>query len=245
LIVVKSRDELEVMREGGGMLAEMLSALASEVRPGIRTRELDEMVEEWMAQKGVVASFKGYNGFPASVCVSVNEEVVHGIPGERLLRQGDIVSLDLGVHHRGFHTDAAITVPVGEVSEEARQLIETTRESLLEGIRQARPGNHVGDIGAAIQRYVEERGFSVIREYTGHGVGRQLHEDPQVPNFMCGRGAMLRPGMTLAIEPMVAAGDWRTRVGADKWVVLTADGSPAAHFEHTIAVTDGEPEVFA
>ncbi len=227
------------------MLAEMLSALASEVRPGIRTRELDEMVEEWMAQKGVVASFKGYNGFPASVCVSVNEEVVHGIPGERLLRQGDIVSLDLGVHHRGFHTDAAITVPVGEVSEEARQLIETTRESLLEGIRQARPGNHVGDIGAAIQRYVEERGFSVIREYTGHGVGRQLHEDPQVPNFMCGRGAMLRPGMTLAIEPMVAAGDWRTRVGADKWVVLTADGSPAAHFEHTIAVTDGEPEVFA
>ena len=233
------------MREGGGMLAEMLSALASEVRPGIRTRELDEMVEEWMAQKGVVASFKGYNGFPASVCVSVNEEVVHGIPGERLLRQGDIVSLDLGVHHRGFHTDAAITVPVGEVSEEARQLIETTRESLLEGIRQARPGNHVGDIGAAIQRYVEERGFSVIREYTGHGVGRQLHEDPQVPNFMCGRGAMLRPGMTLAIEPMVAAGDWRTRVGADKWVVLTADGSPAAHFEHTIAVTDGEPEVFA
>jgi len=234
-----------VMREGGGMLAEMLSALASEVRPGIRTRELDEMVEEWMAQKGVVASFKGYNGFPASVCVSVNEEVVHGIPGERLLRQGDIVSLDLGVHHRGFHTDAAITVPVGEVSEEARQLIETTRESLLEGIRQARPGNHVGDIGAAIQRYVEERGFSVIREYTGHGVGRQLHEDPQVPNFMCGRGAMLRPGMTLAIEPMVAAGDWRTRVGADKWVVLTADGSPAAHFEHTIAVTDGEPEVFA
>ncbi|HHE41034.1 MAG TPA: type I methionyl aminopeptidase [Dehalococcoidia bacterium] len=234
-----------MMREGGGMLAEMLSALASEVRPGIRTRELDEMVEEWMAQKGVVASFKGYNGFPASVCVSVNEEVVHGIPGERLLRQGDIVSLDLGVHHRGFHTDAAITVPVGEVSEEARQLIETTRESLLEGIRQARPGNHVGDIGAAIQRYVEERGFSVIREYTGHGVGRQLHEDPQVPNFMCGRGAMLRPGMTLAIEPMVAAGDWRTRVGADKWVVLTADGSPAAHFEHTIAVTDGEPEVFA
>jgi methionyl aminopeptidase len=245
LIVVKSREELELMREGGGILAGMLSALALEVKPGIRTRDLNEMVERLMASQGVVASFKGYNGYPASVCVSVNEEVVHGIPGERVLKDGDVVSLDLGVYHRGFHTDAAVTVPVGEPGAQASRLIETTREALMEGISQARAGNHVGDIGVAIQRYAEARGFGVIREYTGHGVGRQLHEDPQVPNFACGQGAVLRPGMTLAIEPMIAAGDWRTKVGPDKWVVSTADGSLAAHFEHTIAVTDGEPEVFA
>jgi len=233
------------MRECGGILAGMLSALALEVKPGIRTVQLNDTVERWMEESGVVASFKGYNGFPASVCVSVNDEVVHGIPGERELKDGDLVSLDLGVYHRGFHSDAAVTVAVGEVSEEVRRLIEVTRESLREGIRQARPGNHVGDIGAAIQQYVEGRGFSVVREYTGHGVGRHLHEDPQVPNFACGRGMTLRPGMTLAIEPMIAAGGWKTRVGPDKWVVHTDDGSLAAHFEHTIAVTDGEPEVFA
>lgn len=233
------------MREGGGILAGMLSALALEVKPGIRTGDLNDIVERKMVENSVTASFKGYNGYPASVCVSVNDEVVHGIPGERVLKDGDIVSLDLGVYHRGFHSDAAVTVAVGEATEEARRLMEATREALNEGIDQARSGNHVGDIGAAIQHYAEARGFSVIREYTGHGVGRQLHEDPQVPNFSCGPGALLRPGMTLAIEPMIAAGDWRTRVGPDKWVVFTADGSLAAHFEHTIVVTDGEPEVFA
>ncbi len=233
------------MRESGSILAEMLLQLASEVTAGIRTSELNDFVERKMMERGVVASFKGYGGFPANVCVSINEEVVHGIPGERVLRNGDIVSLDLGVYHRGFHSDAAVTVAVGEVPDTAKRLIETTREALREGIGRAYPGNHVGDIGTAIQRYAEAQGFSVIREYTGHGVGRQLHEDPQVPNFACGRGPVLRPGMTLAIEPMLAAGDWKTRVGPDKWVVCTADNSLAAHFEHTIAVTDGEPEVFA
>ncbi len=245
MIVIKSREELDAMRESGSILAEMLSELASEVRAGIKTSELNDFVERKMLVRAVVASFKGYGGFPASVCVSVNEEVVHGIPGERALKNGDIVSLDLGVYHRGFHSDAAVTVAVGEVPDTAKHLIETTRKALREGIGRACPGNHVGDIGTAIQQYAEAQGFSVIREYTGHGVGRQLHEDPQVPNFACGRGPVLRPGMTLAIEPMLAAGDWKTRVGPDKWVVCTVDNSLAAHFEHTIAVTDGEPEVFA
>lgn len=245
MIVVKSPEEIELMRECGNILATILAQVKQEVRPGIRTSALDEMVVEEMKKWGVIASFKGYHGYPASLCVSINNEVVHGIPGARVVREGDVVSLDLGVFHRGFHTDAAVTVGAGEMSSQARKLIEVTEAALQEGVNQARAGNHVGDISAAVQRHAESKGLAVVREYTGHGVGRELHEEPQVPNFECGKGPLLRKGMTIAIEPMVTNGGWETRVAGNRWTVLTADGSLSAHFEHSIAITDGEPEVFA
>ena len=245
MIVVKSPEEIELMRECGNILATILAQVKQEVRPGIRTSALDEMVVEEMKKWGVIASFKGYHGYPASLCVSINNEVVHGIPGARVVREGDVVSLDLGVFHRGFHTDAAVTVGAGEMSSQARKLIEVTEAALQEGVNQARAGNHVGDISVAVQRHAESKGLAVVREYTGHGVGRELHEEPQVPNFECGKGPLLRKGMTIAIEPMVTNGGWRTRVAGNRWTVLTADGSLSAHFEHSIAITDGEPEVFA
>ncbi|MBN1151633.1 MAG: type I methionyl aminopeptidase [Dehalococcoidia bacterium] len=246
MIVVKSREELEVMREGGAVLVEILDRLKDEVRAGVSTGELDEVVVEEMKRRGVVASFKGYHGYPASVCVSINDEVVHGIPGSRIVREGDVVSIDLGVLHRGFHTDAALTIGVGSISERAAKLIEVTRGALDAGVAQAREGKHLGDISAAVQQYVERAGMAVVREYTGHGVGRELHEDPQVPNFVTGgKGPVLRAGMTLAIEPMVTIGGWRTRVAENNWTVLTADGSWSAHFEHSVAVTSGDPVVFA
>ena len=246
MIVVKSPEEIGAMRDSGAILAELLDNVKREVKAGVSTAALDEWVAAEMQRKGVKASFKGYQGFPASVCVSVNDEVVHGIPGSRVLRDGDVVSIDCGVYHRGFHSDAAITVGVGEISQQAARLIEVTRESLSQGLKYVRAGNHVGDISAAIQRHVEGAGLSVVREYTGHGVGRELHEEPQIPNFVVGgKGPLLRAGMTLAIEPMVTAGGWRTRVAGNRWTVLTLDGSLAAHFEHSVAVTDGEPIVFA
>jgi methionyl aminopeptidase len=246
LILVKSSEELEVMREGGAILVEILDRVRDEVIAGVSTRELDEVVGVEMKRRGVVASFKGYHGYPASVCVSINDEVVHGIPGSRIVKDGDVVSIDLGVLHHGFHTDAALTVGVGSIGERAAKLIEVTRGALDAGVEQVREGNHVGDISAAIQQYVERAGMAVVREYTGHGVGRELHEDPQVPNFaMGGKGPLLRAGMTLAIEPMVTVGSWRTRVAENNWTVLTADGSWSAHFEHSVAVTTGEPVVFA
>ncbi len=245
MIVVKSPEEIQLMRECGSILATILAQVKQEVRPGIRTSALDEMVVEEMKKWGVIASFKGYHGYPASLCVSINNEVVHGIPGARVVREGDVVSLDLGVFHRGFHTDAAVTVGAGEMSSQARKLIEVTESALQEGVNQARAGNHVGDISAAVQRHAESKGLAVVREYTGHGVGRELHEDPQVPNFECGKGPLLRKGMTIAIEPMVTNGGWRTRVSGNRWTVLTADGSLSAHFEHSIAITDGEAEIFA
>ena len=233
------------MRESGSILATILTQVKQEVRPGIRTSALDDMVVEEMKKWGVVASFKGYHGYPASLCVSINNEVVHGIPGARVIQEGDVVSLDLGVFHQGFHSDAAVTVGAGDISVEARKLIEVTEGALDEGLKQAREGNHVGDISVAVQRYAESNGLAVVREYTGHGVGRELHEDPQVPNFECGKGPLLRKGMTLAIEPMVTNGGWRTKVAGNRWTVLTADGSLSAHFEHSIEITDGEPSVFA
>ena len=246
MILVKSREELEVMREGGAILVEILDRVKDEVRVGVSTSELDEVVVEEMRRRGAIASFKGYHGYPASVCVSINDEVVHGIPGSRIVRDGDVVSIDLGVLHRGFHSDAALTVGVGSISERAARLIEVTRGALDAGVEKAREGNHVGDISAAVQQYVERAGMAVVREYTGHGVGRDLHEDPQVPNFVTGgKGPVLRAGMTLAIEPMVTIGGWRTRVAENNWTVLTADGSWSAHFEHSVAVTTGEPVVFA
>ncbi len=243
MVVIKSNEEIAIMRKCGKILAAILDKLRMEVRPGIKTGQLDVIVAEESKKRGVIPSFKNYRGFPANLCVSVNDEIVHGIPGERILQEGDIVSLDVGAKLNGFHTDAAITISVGRISREAKELIAVTEGSLKAGIAQARNGMRVDDISSAIQNYVESRGFSVVREYTGHGVGRDLHEEPQVPNFVAGKGPLLRKGMTLAIEPMVNAGDWRTKLAANGWTVLTADGSLSAHFEHTIAITDGEAEI--
>jgi len=232
------------MREAGRIVATVLEMLKLEIRPGMRTEELDIIANRELEKLGGIPSFKGYRGFPASLCVSVNDEIVHGIPGQRVLQEGDIVSLDFGAIASGFHGDAAITVGLGEISPQAEQLMEATRGALQAGIAAAYAGARLGDISAAVQQYAESRGYSVVREYTGHGIGRQMHEEPQIPNFgMPGQGPVLKKGMTLALEPMVNIGDWRTRVGEDHWLVLTSDGSLSAHFEHTIVITDGEPEV--
>jgi len=243
MVVIKSDDEIAIMKKCGRILSVILDRLRTEARPGITTAELDMIMAEESRKRGVTPSFKNYRGFPANLCVSVNDEIVHGIPGERTLKEGDIVSLDVGAMLNGFHTDAAITVGAGRISREAEDLIAVTEASLKSGIAQAKSGAWVGDISSAIQSYVESKGFSVVREYTGHGVGRDLHEEPQIPNFLFGKGCLLRRGMTRAIEPMVNAGDWHTRLGTNQWTVLTADGSLSAHFEHTIAITDDEPEI--
>jgi len=245
MITIKSPEEIAIMRQCGKILAAILDKLRMEVRPGVKTRWLDTVMAEESQKRGVKPSFKNYQGFPANLCVSVNDEVVHGIPSERVLKEGDIVSLDVGVIYSGFHTDAAITVGVGKINNQAKELIATTEGSLKAGITQANCGTHVGDIAAAVQDYVESRGFCVVREYTGHGVGRELHEEPQIPNFAFGKGPLLRRGMTLAIEPMVNAGDWHTRLAPNQLTVLTADGSLSAHFEHTIVITDGKAEILA
>jgi methionyl aminopeptidase len=243
MVIIKSDEEIAIMRKCGRILADILDKLRAEVRPGIKTARLDMIMAEESRKRGVLPSFKNYRGFPASLCVSVNDEIVHGIPGERVLEEGDIVSVDVGAKLNGFHTDAAVTIGVGEISKEAEDLIVVTEDSLKSGIAQAISGAWVGDISSAIQSYVESKGFSVVREYTGHGVGRDLHEEPQIPNFAVDKGSLLRKGMTLAIEPMVNAGGWRTRLAANQWTVLTADGSLSAHFEHTVAITDNEPEI--
>ena len=243
MVIIKSDEEIVIMRKCGKILAAILNRLRAEVRPEIKTGQLDVVMAEESKKMGVIPSFKNYRGFPASLCVSVNDEIVHGIPGERILQEGDIVSLDVGAKLNGFHTDAAITIGVGRISKEAEDLIAVTEGSLKSGIAQAISGAWVEDISSAIQHYVESKGFSVVREYTGHGVGRDLHEEPQIPNFVAGKGLLLRKGMTLAIEPMVNAGDWHTKLAANQWTVLTADGSLSAHFEHTVAITDNEAEV--
>ena len=232
------------MRQAGRIVATILEVLKLQVRPGMKTKELDIIAVSELARLGAKSSFKGYRGFPASLCVSVNDEIVHGIPGKRVLCEGDIVSLDFGAIFAGFHGDAAVTVGMGSVSPKAKQLMETTEGALKAGIAAACPGARLGDISAAIQHYAESRGYSVVREFTGHGIGREMHEEPQIPNFgLPGQGPVLKKGMTLAIEPMVNIGDWHTRLGDDHWVVFTSDGSLSAHFEHTIAITDAEPEV--
>jgi len=243
-IIIKSDREIAIMRQAGRIAATILGVLSEQVRPGMKTKELDVIAARELDRLGAKPSFKGYRGFPANLCVSVNDEIVHGIPGERVLVEGDIVSLDIGAIFNGFQGDAAVTLPVGKISSAAKELIETTKGALEAGIRAARPGARLGDISAAIQNYAESRDYSVVREYTGHGIGREMHEEPQIPNFgPPGVGPVLRKGMTLALEPMVNAGGWRTRLGNDHWVVLTADGSLSAHFEYTIAITNGEPEV--
>jgi len=232
------------MRQAGHITAEVLQAVAAAVRPGMKTAELDAIVEQEVRRHGVVASFRGYRGYPASLCVSINDQVVHGIPGPRVIQEGDLVALDVGVIYNGFQGDAAVTVGAGNIGAEARRLMEGSLAALWAGISGARAGAHLGAVSATIQQYVESRGFSVVREYVGHGIGSQMHEDPQVPNFgVPDEGPRLRPGMTLALEPMVNQGDWRTRLDPDGWTVYTLDGSLSAHFEHTIAITDGEAEI--
>ena len=244
-IIIKSRDEREKMREAGHIVAEILAKLRSAVRPGITTADLDVIAAAELKQRGAKASFLGYHGYPASVCTSVNDEIVHGIPGKRVLKDGDIISIDFGAIYHGWHGDSAITVPVGEVSSEVKRLLKVTEDSLYRGIATARAGNRVQDIGRAVQSFVEAEGFSVVRQYGGHGVGRSMHEDPQVLNYIEPGypNPMLRPGMVIAIEPMVVMGAKETQVLSDKWTVVTADGSYAAHFEHTVAITEGDADI--
>lgn len=243
-IIIRSAAEIAAMRRAGMVVASTLKILSKEIRVGMTTRQLDDIALRELARYGAKSSFKGYGGFPATVCVSINEEIVHGIPGARKIREGDIVSLDFGAIVDGFHGDAALTVSVGSISPEAEQLLETTKGSLEAGIAVAHPGAHLSDISAAIQHYAESRGFPVVREYTGHGIGREMHQEPQIPNFgLPGHGPILRKGMALAIEPMVNIGGWQTKVKNDHWTVVTADSSLSAHFEKTIAITDGEAEV--
>jgi methionyl aminopeptidase len=244
-IILKSDDEIALMRHAGSVVAQTLNKLVDALEPGLVVKDLDKIVRREFEKHNVVPTFLGYHGYPATVCVSVNEEIVHGIPGTRVIQDGDIVSLDLGCTYKGFVADSAVTVIVGNGHDPQRQkLVEVAKEALDAGIAQARAGNKLGQISHAIQEHIEANGFGVVREYVGHGVGRDMHEEPQVPNFgPPDKGPVLKKGMVLALEPMVTAGDWRTRQLADHWTVVTADGSLAAHFEHTIAITDDDPEV--
>ena len=241
---IKSARELDLMREAGGVVARTKALLAESIRPGITTGELDRIAEESIRGQGAVPSFKGYLGFPATTCISLNEEIVHGIPGNRVIREGDMVSMDLGAIVEGFHSDTAFTVGVGEVPPEVVRLIEATNRALTLGIAEARDGARIGDISAAVQGYAEGLGYSVVRQYVGHGIGRSLHEEPQVPNHgVEGRGPLLREGMVIAIEPMLNVGGWETEQMNDGWTVVTADRSLSAHFEDTVAITSSGPEV--
>lgn len=232
------------MRAAGALLHKVMDDLEKAVEPGITTGQLDDIARQTIEGSGAEPAFLGYHGYPATLCVSVNEQVVHGIPGIRKLKNGDIVSIDCGLILKGFYADMAVTLPVGEVSDIAKELMRTTREALEVGINQMRSGNRLGTLSAAIQNHVEPKGFGVVRDYTGHGIGRRMHEPPQVPNYgEPETGLRLKPGMVLALEPMVNVGTWRTRTLADGWTVVTADGTLSAHFEHTVAVTSGEPLV--
>ena len=243
-INVKSPQELQSMRQAGQVVAAAIEALLAAIQPGMKAKDLDLIADREIRRLGASPSFKGYRGFPATICVSFNEEIVHGIPGDRVVREGDIVSIDVGAIVDDHHGDSAVTVAVGNVPPEVERLIETTRLSLEEGIKAAVTGNRVGDISAAIQRFAEPGGYGIVREYVGHGIGRSLHEEPSVPNFgEVGRGPLLKPGMVIAIEPMLNMGGWQTRILQDNWTVVTADGSLSAHFEHTLAVTEQGPEV--
>ena len=245
MVSIKTARELSLMKDACEISAGALRAAGEAVRPGISTYEIDTIVRRYIEKQGASPSFLGYGGFPASACISVNNVVIHGIPAKTtILRDGDIVSVDVGAYYRGFHGDNAYTFPCGAISESAKALLDATRESLYEGIKQATVFNRIGDIGHAVQEYVEARGYSVVRSYVGHGVGAKLHEDPSVPNYgTSGRGVKLLPGMTIAIEPMVNEGAHHTRVLGDKWTVVTVDGRLSAHFEHTIAITPDGPRI--
>ena len=245
MIILKSSREIELMRQAGKITAAARALAGAMVAPGVSTREIDRAVHRFIESQGAAPSFLGYNGFPASVCISVNDEVIHGIPGSRVLREGDIVSVDVGAFKGGYHGDCAATYPCGKISDEARRLIEVTRQSFFEGLRYAREGYRLPDLCGAIERYVEANGFSVVREYVGHGIGAKMHEPPEVPNYVepkAGRPRFLR-GMTIAVEPMVNAGRAGVKVMPDGWTVKTADGRLSAHYENSILITDGEPEL--
>jgi len=251
-IVLKSKEEIELMRQAGKIVAGALAEVRRHTRPGVDTAELDQIAEDFLRRYDATPVFKGYPNqqrnslpFPATITACINNELVHGIPSkDRVLQAGDIFSVDCGAYYKGWIGDAAITIPVGEISEEAQQLLTVTEQALYKGIAQGQLGNRTGDISAAVQDYVERHGFSVVREYTGHGVGRSMHEDPQVPNFgEADKGIRLKSGMTIALEPMVNVGVWQTELLNDGWTVVTADGTLSAHFEHTFAVTDGEPDI--
>lgn len=247
-VTIKTAEEIALMREAGKILAEVHERLKEIVVPGISTMEIDRKGEEWIRQAGCIPSFKNYAGYPASICVSVNDEVVHGIPNEEhYIFEGDIVSLDAGVIYQGYHSDAARTHAVGKISEDSQLLIDVTRESFFQGVKKAVAGNRLYDVSTAIQQYVEQHGFSVVRDLVGHGIGSALHEDPEVPNFKPrhGKGIKLKPGMTLAIEPMVNAGTYDVWILEDDWTVVTQDGSNSAHYENTVLITDGEPEILS
>jgi methionyl aminopeptidase len=246
VITIKSDEEIKIMREAGRVVGQTLQILKDAVKPGLVVKELDKLVRKEYAKRGVVPTFLGYAEppYPATVCVSVNDELVHGIPGNRVIQEGDIVSIDLGATYKGFVGDSALTFGVGEITDGAQRLIEVTEESLWRGIRAARAGMRLGVVSNTIGEYIESQGYGVVREFVGHGVGREMHEEPQVPNFgPADRGPVLRKGMVLALEPMVTVGDWHTKKHADGWTISTRDGSLCAHFEHTIAITDGEAEV--
>ena len=247
MIILKSRREIDIMREANQIVAETHALLSEKIKPGISTAELDKIADEFIRSRGAVPSFKGYQGFPASVCISINEEVVHGIPSDhRFLEAGDIVSIDIGTFYEGFNGDAARTHAVGEISENASKLLKVTEESLLKGIEKAVIGNRLFDISHSVQEYVEKNGFSVVRDYVGHGIGRDMHEDPQIPNFgPAGKGPKLKEGMTLAIEPMVNIGSYEVETLEDDWTVVTKDRSLSAHFEHTIAITKDGVEILS
>ena len=245
MISLKSKREYSIMKEAGQILNWVHEELASLIEPGISLLELDRQAQKFMEQKKVVPAFKGYHGFPACICASVNEEVVHGIPSERKLEEGDILSLDIGVILDGFYSDAARTRPVGNVSEEAQKLIDVTRESVFRAVSLTKTGMHIGDLSNTVQSYVESHGFSVVREYVGHGIGRNLHEEPQVPNFgTAGTGLVIKEGLAIAVEPMVNVGDWRTKTLGDKWTVVTRDGKLSSHHEETMFFgAEGSPEI--
>ena len=244
MIILKSAREIDLMRRAGKITAAARALAGEMVKPGVTTREIDKAVHHFIKSQGAEPSFLNYNGYPASVCISVNDEIIHGIPGNRVLQEGDIVSVDVGAYIGGFHGDCAATYACGKISEEAQRLIDVTRQSFFEGIKNAREGCRVSDIGHAVQEYVEANGFSVVREYVGHGVGRQMHESPEVPNYGApGHGPKLLRGMTIAVEPMVNMGTAQIRQMPDGWTVRTADGKYAAHYENTLLITAGEPEL--
>ncbi|MBP6915306.1 MAG: type I methionyl aminopeptidase [Smithellaceae bacterium] len=246
MVILKLPEEIEKARASNKIVAEILNKIKEKVKPGIKTKDLNKLAEEIADKRGARPAFKGYRGFPYALCTSVNEEVVHGMPSDRVLVEGDIIGLDFGIYYKGFFGDAAVTLPVGKISHNAARLIEATKKSLHEGIAQARTGNRLGAISAAVQNTVEASGFSVVRDYVGHGIGKNLHEDPQIPNFgKKDRGIELKSGMILAIEPMVNEKDYKVKVLQDGWTVVTVDGGLSAHFEHTVAITDDGPYILS
>ncbi len=246
MFYLKTKEEIEKVRKSALLVSETLAQIAKKIDVGVTTGELDRIAEDYITKKGGVPSFKGYNGFPATLCISVNEEVVHGIPGNYALQSGDVLSVDCGAYLDGFHGDHAYSFQVGDVKPEVKELLDTTEESLYKGIAEAEVGKRIGDIGFAIQKYVQRKGYTVVRELTGHGLGRKLHEDPAVPNYgKRGRGMKIKEGMVLAVEPMINLGKRNVAQLSDGWTIVTIDGMPSAHFEHDIAVIDGKPEILS